>query len=492
MSAERSAPHEPNDANEHALREGEEAPPPGVALMAKVRWALLVLAAVAAAATTFGTIVHAAHDAGAAAHRYTCAMHPEIVRDAPGECPICHMTLVAIDEERASTAPARAPSASASTRAAGGASARRFTCPMHPEVVRDAPGECPKCHMDLEPVAAPEGGAPDAGAHAPFTAPVSLALDRRQAIGVRTTPVAMRELASPLRLPASVAAPESGAAEVHVRASGYLEHVAVAETGTRVRRGQELATLYSPEIDQLELELGASRALGDGEASARVREGLSRRLELLGVPSATVARVAATGTPVRGTSITAPIDGVVVQRAAVLGAFVGPETALYAIVDLSRAYVVATAAERDLPALAKGAKARFVSGAGEGVAVSADLVYPTVDPETRRGKLRLRPSEGARLPSPGTTGFVDVEASARRALVVPRDALVDVGTGAYVFVEGADGTLASRTVETGAEAGDDAVEVRAGLAAGERVVSSATFLVDSESRLRASLAGATP
>jgi Cu(I)/Ag(I) efflux system membrane fusion protein len=426
--------------------------------MAIVRWVILVLA-ILAAATGWSMFLGGGHTISASAIKYQCPMHPQIVQDAPGECPICHMTLEPI-------------------------SAERLAHPAASHAGAHEPGQTPAAS------AGPARGSPPAetGSVPPGTTPIKLALDRVQAIGVRTALVTERQSSSGLRATATVAAPEGNVVEVHVRTPGFVEAISVRETG--VKRGQLLLSLYSPEVYQAESELLTMKSWqGSSDAGAHDRTDLSRRkLDLLGVPGGVSDRVLAAGKPMRNVGISAPMGGYVTKKNVVLGSYVTPEMLLYEIVDLSRVYILAEVFQQDAPRIALGTQGRFTLANRPGVVVVAkvDLIYPLVNAEARTTRVRMQvPNEKLGL-LPGEYGYVEFSSGERTALVVPRDAVIDTGQQAYVFVETAAGEFSPRTVVLAAQSGD-AVEIRSGVSPGEKVVSGATFLIDSESRLQASL-----
>ena len=194
-------------------------------------------------------------------------------------------------------------------------------------------------------------------------------------------------------------------------------------------------------------------------------------------------------------TVTAPRRGFVTKKNVVQGSYVVPETTLYEIQDLSTVWVVADVFLGDASHVAIGTEGRFVPTKDPERAATAkvDLVYPVVDKasRTRRVRLSLR-NERQRTYAPGEYGTVELALPSRKVVTIPRDALIDTGTASYVFVVEAEGRFVPRTITASTSGDGDRVIVDAGLSAGERVVSGATFLIDSESRLQASVAAAAP
>lgn len=452
-------------------------------VMGALRWVLLVASALLAA-SAWWSFRAAGGAAGVTASqaKYQCPMHPGIVSPTPAQCPICGMDLVPIASDRT---------------AERGAKEAQFSCPMHPDVRSHEPGTCSICKMKLEPIPEPSG---DGGARVRGAAPIALDEARMQSIGVRFAVASEEDAGGVLRLTATVVAPEQGTSEVHVRTPGFVERVAVRETGVKVLPGQELLSVYSPEIFQAQAELLAARSIGgigfpglvDGGATGedRVSSAARTRLELLGMSPRAIGDVLLAGKPARTVSIVAPAGGFVTRKNVVLGSYVTPETTLYEIVDLAKVYVVADVFGENAADVKIGSRARF-TGSGRPELAGAgtvDLVYPRTDTEARTTRVRMPLANAEAKFVPGQPGTLEVLLPARRALFVPRDAVVDTGLEQHVFVDEGGGTLAPRAVTARAPQGER-VEVTHGLAAGERVVSGATFLVDSESRLRAAMGG---
>lgn len=384
------------------------------------------------------------------------------------------------------------------------ATAPRFYCPMHPDVKSHDPGECPICHMTLEPIPEarkkkaappkPAAATPSAGSPAPLPPGVSpeiqLELDRVQAINVRTRKARALPGQGKLSVPAVVEAQERGRAEVHVRSSGFVEQIAVREVGARVKAGQQLLALYSPEIYQAQAELVAlSKVSGPSDPSL---ERAKKRLELLGVSPIASEKLAGSGALSRTVPVSAPISGYVARVSAVLGSFVTPDATLYEIIDPSRVYVVASVPESRASEVKLGQEAQFNSGDQRlsGASVKVDLIYPELDRAARAVRIRfsLDNPEGRILP--GQFGSVQLALAGEPSVAVPRDAVLDTGRAAYVFVDEGEGRFRAAPVDVGAVLPNDEIELRRGVAAEESVVSGAAFLIDSESRLRAALAPA--
>lgn len=372
-----------------------------------------------------------------------------------------------------------------------------WTCPMHPAVVQDHPGSCPICGMDLVPKSelAPS---PSGVSDVPGLVPVDIDGERTQLIGLRTAPVVVEILAPELRTVGTIAASEEGLALVQTRFAGWIEEVVVAETGRRVKKGQVLARIYSPEVLAAQEEyvnaLRWSReAKGSAELSSRLVADARRRLELLGVDAGDLDAVRASGEALRAVPIRAPAAGHIVERTAVKGQYVEPATTLYSLADLGTVWVIADVYEGEMARVTRGQKASFVPAAhpGERFEGEVDLIYPVLDSDTRTLRARiLLPNRDLRL-KPGMYGDVAMALPSQRALVVPAEALVDDGERQYVFLARPGGRFEPRLVRAGARAGER-VAIEGGLVEGDVVVTTAGFLIDSESRLQGVIQGQGP
>ena len=422
--------------------------------------------------------------ASAGAKTYICPMHPEVVKDGKGSCPICGMDLV--PKEDAAAAPAAAH--------------ETWVCPMHPEIVKAEKGSCPICGMDLvkKEEGASGGGAGDAGV--PGFATVTIDARKRQLLSLRTAKVERGTFGTGIRTVGRVAYDERRVHHVHTRFEAYVEHVAADFTGKYVRKGDVLAHVYSPELfatqQELLLALRAVRALGPS-ADATAREGAERlleatrqRLRLWEVAEKDIAALEARGEPLRSFPIYAPISGYVTARTAFHGMKVMPADTLFDIVDLSSVWVLADVYESELPRVKVGQTGRMTLAyrPGQSWTGKVTYIYPSLDEKTRTAKVRLEFANPREELKPEMFADVVLESAPRTALTVPDDAVLDSGTRKVVFVSKGEGVLEPREVTVG-EQGGGSWEILSGLEEGEEIALGASFLVDSESRLASALAG---
>jgi Cu(I)/Ag(I) efflux system membrane fusion protein len=318
-------------------------------------------------------------------------------------------------------------------------------------------------------------------------------------IGVATSAVVRQSLGDRLRVPGVVSSPETGFAQVRVRASGFVERVAVRQTGVHVTRGQTLVWIYSPEIYRAQEELlaaarwneGAGAAGTPAAGAAELGAAARRGLELLGLSNADIEEILRSGRPMRAIPVRAPISGFVTRFNAVLGFRADPEMVLYELADLSTVWVVASVYERDIGHIRVGMAARFAVTGQTTAPVEARvaLIEPQLDEGTRTSRVRLVLSNRDLTLRPGQFGEVNFELPATEGLLVPRDAVIRTGEHDYVYVATAGDHFEPRIVRTGLALGDR-VQILEGVAVGDQVVTRGSFMLDSESRLQASLAAA--
>ena len=367
--------------------------------------------------------------------------------------------------------------------------------PMKPEAHFDKPGKSPFMDMQLEPKYAEEAPATGAGAPPPGFSVVQIPLERRQEIGVTTAKVDKRTIGGAIETNGVVAEDEGRLNAVNAKFAGYIEKLFVDRTGQPVRRGQPLLAVYSPDLVATERELllaaeNARRLSSANPQSAADASALfsatRQRLRFWDIPDSEIERIEKSGEVSKTLTLHSPVSGVVLKKDAVAGLAIMPGMPLYTIADLSTVWVLADVYQSEMAVAAPGNSA-VVSASflpGESFRGRVDFVYPTLTEETRTAKVRLViPNPKGQL-KPGMFVRVSLSGRARKALAIPRSALIETGERQIAFVERSAGVYAPREVKTGVQ-GKDFIEVLSGLSEGEMVVTSANFLIDSESRIGA-------
>ncbi len=471
---------------QNALPEGDEPPPPGVRTMAIVRWALVVGMALVAVFAIWA-YVRNADTSQDAQGQYHCPMHPQIVSSTPGQCPICGMDLVPI-KVNANTAD--------HADAHAGSEQAQYQCPMHPEIVSNDPNaKCSICGMDLELVQT----------NVPGLVPIELTADRVQMIGVKTAKAISMRMPNSLRTVGVLESNERSRLFVTTRYSGWIEKLLVNETGQPVKAGQIVAQIYSPEVLQAQEELLNALSWkqdapvtaphpGHVNISSALAVDARRRLELLGVAAQDINALVRRNKTESTVPLRAPATGHVVAKLILEGSAIAAGTPLLEMADLATLWLVADVYEGDLSRVKVGNSARFVTAAypSETFTAKVKFVYPTVDSGARTLRVRLE-LKNAKGPSglklrPGMYGDVTLQTEVVTALMVPAEAVVDTANVQYVFLAHPQGRYEPRRVSTGLRR-DNMVEIVEGLKAGDEVVTTANFLLDSESRLQATLRG---
>lgn len=335
-------------------------------------------------------------------------------------------------------------------------------------------------------------GAMNMSAKADSARPVRLGRQGADRIGVTYATVRRRALPVHVTTTGTVAYDETRLATVSPKISGWIEKLDVDFTGAPVKAGQPLMEIYSPALvsAQEELVLAARlvRAAADGEAARDARdllEAARRRLAYWDIPASEIQRIETSGKPSKTLTLRAPASGIVVEKSVVDGDRVTAGTAVFRIADLSRVWVEADVFEKDLALVRDGQRATvsFTAFPGRAWAGRVSYVYPTVSIQDRTARIRLAlPNPGLAL-KPGMYAEVTLDVPpGPPTLVVPTSAVLATGERALVFVQEPDGGLRPTDVTIGRTSGD-LQELLGGVKEGERVVSSAAFLVDAESNL---------
>jgi RND family efflux transporter MFP subunit len=332
----------------------------------------------------------------------------------------------------------------------------------------------------------------------PLLGPVQLSPQRLQSIGVKTGEVESKDVKDRVQTSGNVAVDETKLAYVQVRFSGYILKVFADATYQYVRKGQPLFTIYSPELVATEREYLLARQnqqqlarSADPEITrdaASLVEAASARLTQWSIPQRELQRLETSGQVRQDLEIDSPVSGYITEREALPNKYTQPDTRLYTVADLSMIGVFAQVFQNDLGRLAVGNPATLTVDTYPGRSFSGrvDFIYPDIDMATRTARVRLKfPNPRVEL-VPGMFVNVSLEIPMGHHEVIPASGVLQTGTRQIVFVDKGEGRLEPREVELGARVGDDYIVLK-GLVAGDRVVTSANFLIDSESQLQAAL-----
>ncbi len=396
---------------------------------------------------------------------YTCTMHPSVHANEPGKCPICSMDLVPVMKR----GDARKPSADQ----AGKAESKQEMANM--------PG--------MQGMAPPKAGS--SGESNEFSVPV----ERQQQIGVTYAPVARGPLNHTIRAVGMVEPDSTRRWTFVARVAGYVEKLFVTSPGEIVEKDVPLLSIYSPDLLTTEQELVSLFKMRDSARSKEARETAQRlidaarsRLEQWNVTADQIAELEKSRRPSEFLILRSPFRGIVEQVSAQQGASVKPGDRLVDVADLSVVWVWAEFYENELRMLEQGQAFALTTGSHPGAAFEGKItvINPFVDPMKRTAKVRIEIANPDFKLQPGMFVNAELAMAMGEGLTIPVSAIMPTGMRNIVFVDKGEGKLEPRLVELGAKYGDN-YEVRAGLAEGERVVSSANFLIDAEAKVQGAL-----
>ena len=405
--------------------------------------------------------------------QYTCGMHPFVIQDEPGLCPICGMKLTPL---KAGTA----------GQAAAERKIKYWQAPMDPTYIRDEPGKSPM-GMDLVPVYEDE------------TATGGIVIDpvTAQNMGIRTAPVERRDLSRTLRTVGLVTYEESRQYSINSKIDGWIEKLHVNQTGQMVRKGQPLLEIYSPELvaaqQEYLLALDSGRRLAESpfpeiaDGARRLLDASRTRLSYWDISEKQIRELEQTRQLRKTLTLYSPYGGIVTEKKTFEGMRVMTGEELLQISDISSVWVNADIYEFEVPWVKVGQLAQvelpFVPGRVFVGKVS--FVYPYLEPKTRTAQLRIV------LANPGFELKPDMYANVRietepvaNVLAIPDHAVLNSGKGQTVFVALGEGRFEPRAVQTGVTNDEGYIQILSGLSEGEQVVTSAQFMLDSESKLR--------
>ena len=333
--------------------------------------------------------------------------------------------------------------------------------------------------------------------------PVQLSAERLQSIGVKFGVVTRKPLQDEIRTTGTVAIDETRLSYVQTRISGHIEKVFADATYQYVRKGQPLFTIHSPELIAAEREyllakrnakeLSQSAIPGVASGVVSLLDSTKDRMAQWNIPEKEIERLESTGEVVDALEIDSPVSGYITERNALPNLAVQPDTRLYTVADLSLIWILAQVFQNDLSRVRVGAPASLTvdSYPGRVFHGRVDFIYPDVDMTTRTARVRMTFANSRLTLTPGMFVNVNLQVPLGEQLVIPASGVLQSGTRQIVFVDRGAGYLEPRQVQLGQRAGDQYI-VLGGLKAGERIVTSANFLVDSESQLQAAIGAFAP
>ncbi len=376
---------------------------------------------------------------------------------------------------------------------------RGATAPARPGGGADTGGQQPAGSTASMPGMDIGGGASAARPAGVSDKAVQISPERQQLIGVRTATVEHRALDTTVRTVGTLAYDETHVTQIHTKISGWVEQLFVDYVGRNVRRGEPLFTVYSPDLvatqreyllalkgaDQLRSSQFAETRTGAESLVAATRE----RLKLWDISDAQIDDLVRTGEPRKTLTLYSPFSGVVLERNTFAGQYLTPEMSTFKIADLSTIWVIGQVFEYELKTLKLGQEAQIEFPYGQSTRTlngKVTFIYPEIDPQTRRAKARIEFRNPGLEFKPETYVTVILKTPGGHQLALPKEAVIDDGNKQYAILAQPNGYFEPREIKVGPPV-DTYFPLISGLEAGDRVVTSAQFLVDSETNLQAAM-----
>jgi len=361
-----------------------------------------------------------------------------------------------------------------------GASLQYWTCGMHPWVILPESGLCPICEMDLVPLDPKK-----------FQGEIVIDPVIVQNMGVRVQDVTRGPLVKTIRTVGIVDYDEETVRDVNTKVSGWIENLYVDFLGAKVKKGEPLFSLYSPQLYSAQEDFLIAKKGGRGQAGLDLLKSARTRLEYFDITPAQIEALVKRGKSQKALDVGSPYSGVVIAKHANEGMKIEPGMQVYRIADLSKVWVLVTIYEYQLPYVEKGQEAVMTLPYIPGKTFHGKViyVYPYLDKKTREAQVRLEFDNADGILKPGMFTTVELRRQlAAEKTLVPRSAVIDTGVRQVAFVSLGEGKFEPRKVAIGVVTGDGKVEVLSGLKPGEKVVTSGQFLLDSEANMREALA----
>ncbi len=359
-----------------------------------------------------------------------------------------------------------------------------YTCGMHPQIILEHPGNCPICGMKLTPIRSP-----GVDANAPGSTAIAVDAATQQNMNLRTAVIQRGPLRKTIRTVGTIDYNETALADVTTHFKGWIEKLDVDATGQLVHRGEPLFEVHAPDLYEAQVEFlqTVTNRYKNFNSVILQRAAAIRNLKNFDVSDEQIAQIESNRTVLKTVTVPAPISGFVIEKGAVQGQMVDAGIKLYRIADLGIVWVIAQVYEQDLPFIRLGQEAlvKVRSMPDREFRGRVTFIYPTVDEKTRTARVRLEFENPGYYLKPGMFVSAQIQAELEAsAVLVPDEAVLRSGARNTVFVALAGGKFEARDVTLGVEAENAMNQVISGLNAGERVVTSGQFLLDSESQLR--------
>lgn len=404
---------------------------------------------------------------------YRCPMHPTFTSDKPGSCGICGMDLVPVEAEEQAAPPAAKKKT-------------MYRSTMNPKEISDKPGK-DSMGMEMVPFDVEEGGTVSEVAG---RAAVKISPERQQLIGVKTEALKIQPIHRLIKAVGRIDYAEPNISLVTLKFEGWIERLIVNSTGRLVRRGEPLLEIYSPDLVAAQQEYLLALKAKDipGYAGLSMLNSAREKLRLWDISDQQVEDLERMGQIKKTLAIYAPISGFVIEKNVLSGQKVMPGENLFKIADLSRVWVLGDVYEYELPYVKQGQEAKITLSYFPGETFSGKItyIYPYLNPETRTNKVRIEVENPEFKLKPEMYANLEIHVNYGMKLAIPADAVLDAGVKNFAFVDKGDGYFEPREVRLGVK-GEGIYEVLGGVVEGEKVVTSANFLVDSESSLKAAL-----
>lgn len=377
----------------------------------------------------------------------------------------------------------------AGKQGAGSAAKSRYHCPMHPAVVADKPGTCPICFMDLEPITE----SVDAGMKGTVTGRTTVIVptEIRQKMGLTLGTVGRKHLVKDIRVAVRIVPDETRLYRVTTKVDGWVERLDVNITGQSVKQGDRLLAMYSPQLVSAQeeyLSALAADGIAAGESAKRIVTAVKQRLRQWDITDEQIHSLEVAGKPERALTVLAPSSGWVLEKNVLVGQKVSPGDPLFVVADLTEVWAVMEVYEPDLPLVTNGMPVKVTVQAmpGRDFKGVVNFVAPSLDPVSRTVRVRANLANPDMALKVEMFGYAMLAADLGEQSTIPESAVLRTGAHTYAFRDAGEGRLEPIEIKVGRRCGDDFVLLE-GLFDGETVVTSANFLIDSESSIRAAL-----